>query len=388
MSRIIEIENRYSPGCYPMRDIAIVRGEGAIVWDENGERYIDCVAGFGVANIGHANPYVIKAINERADKLITCPSVFYNDKRAELMKKLDDITPENINRFFFCNSGTEAVEGALKFVRLATGKTEFIAANRGFHGRTFGALSATWAEKYRKPFMPLVPGFYHVPYNNIEAIAEKINEKTAGVIVEIVQGEGGIHLGNKDYFLSLRKICDESKLILIFDEIQTGFGRTGRMFAYQHHNVYPDILCLAKSIAGGIPMGVVCFGDKIGEIPKGAHGSTFGGNPLVCAAALAAIKYIEDFNLPEKADELGKYFIQRLKEINSKLIREVRGIGLLIGIELKKRAFEYVRKLLNHKILANPAGPTVLRLMPPLVIKKDQIDEVIEKVEKVLKEDG
>jgi len=232
MSDIIEIESRYSPGCYPMRNIAIVRGEGAIVWDENGEKYIDCVAGFGVANIGHANPYVIKAINEQADKLITCPPVFYNDKRAELMKKLDDITPENINRFFFCNSGTEAVEGALKFARLATGKTEFIATNRGFHGRTFGALSATWAEKYRKPFMPLVPGFYHVPYNNIEAIAEKINDKTAGIIVEIVQGEGGIHLGNKDYFSRLRKICDEKGLILIFDEIQTGFGRTGKMFAY------------------------------------------------------------------------------------------------------------------------------------------------------------
>ena len=386
MSEIIDTESKYSPGCYPMRDVVIVRGEGAILWDENGEEYIDCVAGFGTANVGHSNPYVIEAICEQSKKLITCPSVFYNDKRAELMKKLDEITPENLNRFFFCNSGTEAVEAALKFARLATGRTEIIATNRGFHGRTFGALSATWLEKYRKPFLPLVPDFYHVPYNNISAMEEKVSDKTAGIIVEVVQGEGGVHIGDKDYFINLRKLCDKKGVILIFDEVQTGFGRTGKMFAFQHHNVYPDVLCLAKSIAGGIPMGVVCFGERIGEIPKGVHGSTFGGNPLVCACALSAIKYIEDFNLPEKAKELGTYFINKLREIDSHIVREVRGLGLLIGIELKQKAFEYMKKLLKYGVLANPAGPTVLRFMPPLVIKKDQIDKVIEKLEIVLKE--
>ncbi len=385
MSKIIELESKYSPGCYPMRDVAIVRGEGALLWDENGERYIDCVAGFGVANIGHANPYVAKAVSEQANTLIVCPSIFYNDKRAKLMEKLDSITPENINRFFFCNSGAEAIEGAIKFARLATGKTEIIANNKGFHGRTFGALSATWAEKYRKPFMPLVPGFSHVPYNKVDAISEKINENTAAVIVEVIQGEGGINIGSTDYFVNLRKLCDEKGVILIFDEIQTGFGRTGKMFAYQHHNVFPDILCIAKSIAGGIPLGAVCFGDKIGEIQKGTHGSTFGGNPFVCAAALAAIKYIEDFELVKKSEELGSYFINKLKEIDSKIIREIRGLGLFIGIELKKRSFEYVIKLLDQKVLANPAGPTVLRLMPPLVIEKDQIDEVVEILDEVLR---
>lgn len=385
MSELMELEKKYMAGCYPMRDVVLVKGEGAFLWDEDGNRYIDGVAGFGVANIGHANPYVAEALYEQAKTLITCPAVFYNDKRAKLMAKLNEFTPDTINRYFFCSSGTEAVEGALKIARLSTGKTDIIATNRGFHGRTFGALSATWSDKYRKPFMPLVPGFSHVPYNKSDAVQESITEKTAAVIVEIVQGEGGVHLGDKEYFEDLRRICDDNDVLLIFDEVQTGFGRTGKMFALEHHGVIPDILCLAKSIAGGIPMGVVCWGDKIGELPGGVHGTTFGGNPLVCAAGLAALKYIEDNDLVNKSAETGKYFIEKLRELDLKLIREVRGIGLMIGIELRKKSFEFVRKLLEHRILATPAGATVLRFLPPLVIEKEQINEIIEKLKIVLK---
>ena len=211
-----------------------------------------------------------------------------------------------------------------------------------------------------------------------------MNDNTAAVIVEIVQGEGGVHIGDTEYFQQLRKMCDENGTLLIFDEVQTGFGRTGKMFACEHHDVYPDILCLAKSIAGGIPMGVTCWGDKVGALPGVVHGTTFGGNPLVCAAGIAALKYIEDYNLVKKSGENGKYFLESLKNIDSKLIREVRGIGLMIGIELKKKSFEFVRKLLEHRILATPGGLTVLRFLPPLVIEKEQIDEIVEKVEIVL----
>ncbi len=381
---IMETESRHSSGVYPKREIAIVRGEGARVWDAEGREYIDCVGGHGVANVGHANPYVAKAIEEQAKLLVTCPGIFYNDKRAALLEKLASIVPQGLDRAFLCNSGTEAVEGAIKFARMATGKPGIIAFMRGFHGRTLGALSATWDKEYREPFEPLVPGFTHVPYDRIEPLLEAVDENTAAVIVEIVQGEGGVRPGSQEYLVALEKLCREKDVLLIVDEIQTGFGRTGRMFACEHYDLTPDMMCVAKSMAGGLPMGAVCLGPRVQNIVKMSHGSTFGGNPLTCAAALAAIQYIEDHRLPQRAQELGEYMMGKLRAIDAKAIREVRGLGLMIGIELKERVTPYLVALMERGVLALPAGRTVLRLLPPLVIEREDLETVAGRIAEVL----
>ena len=281
-------ETNFEFPCYPKRNLALVKGKGAVVWDQDGKEYIDCIAGHGVAFTGHSNPKVLEAIKHQASTLITCPGTFYNDQRQRLIKKLTKITPPYIDQFFFCSSGAEAVEAAIKFARLASGKKEFISAFRGFHGRTLGALSATHNPKYRQDFIPLLPGFFHVPFNRFDKLAEAVNDNTAGVILEAVQGEGGIHIVDPDYIKSVEIICREKNIFLILDEVQTGLGRTGKMFAFQHFDIKPDIVCVAKSIAGGIPMGVT-MGTKDIPMCPGKHGTTFGGNPLACAAAIAAL---------------------------------------------------------------------------------------------------
>lgn len=382
----IEAEAKFTSGAYGKRDVAIVRGEGATVWDENGRSLIDCVAGVGVASVGHCHPTVVEAITRQAQTLITVPEMVYNDQRAQLLQRLAAILPGDLNRLFLCNSGTEAVEGAIKFARLSTGRTEVIATMRGFHGRSLGALSATFNKKYREPFMPLVPGFDHVPYGNIEKMAEAMAENTAAVILEIVQGEGGVRVGEPDYLQAVRRLCDERGALLIVDEVQTGYGRTGTMFACEYAGIVPDLICLGKAIAGGIPMGAIGISDKIQGIEPGVHGSTFGGNALACAAALAVLDVYEQENLAARSAELGAYFRERLQEINSPLIREVRGLGLMIGVELKIRAMDVVRGLMDRGVLSLTAGPTVLRLLPPLVISKEEIDVVVEAITAVLLE--
>jgi acetylornithine/LysW-gamma-L-lysine aminotransferase len=380
----IGIEGRYSSGVYPKRDVAIVRGLGARVWDEQGREYIDCVGGHGVAIVGHCNPAVVEAICRQASTLITCPEIFYNDARARLLEKLVSIAPEGLGRAYLCNSGTEAVEAAIKLARLSTGRPGVVAAMRGFHGRTMGALSATWEPDYREPYQPLVPGFSHVPYNKVEAMEEAVTDNTAAVLLEVVQGEGGVNLGDPQYLLGVRGICDARGALLIVDEVQTGFGRTGALFACQHAHLVPDLLCLAKGIAGGLPMGAVLFSDKVGNIKPGVHGSTFGGNPLACAAALAAIDYIVDQDLPGQAARKGKWVLQRLASIKAREIRQVRGLGLIVGIELRQRVTPYLRALMDEGVLALPAGKTVLRLLPPLVISDADLATACDAVEKVL----
>jgi len=378
----IEIESQFSSGLYTKRPIAIVRGKGARLWDSEGREYIDCVGGQGAANIGHANPQVAQAISDQAATLISCPEMFYNDRRAALEERLCRLT--GLPRVFLCNSGAEAVEAAIKFARLATGRQEIVACMRAFHGRTFGALSATWEKKYREPFEPLVPGFRHVPYNHIEALDAAIGPSTAAVILEVVQGEGGVNPGSVEFLRGAQQLCRQRGALLIIDEVQTGFGRTGRMFAFQHHNLQPDLLCLAKSIAGGVPMGAVLIGDRVGELPPQTHGSTFGGNPLACAASLAAIDFIETNHLPERAAELGEWFLGALMRLESPLIREVRGLGLMVGVELRQKVTPYLQSLMNEGVLALPAGLTVMRFLPPLVIDKEDLEIVIEKTQKVL----
>jgi acetylornithine/LysW-gamma-L-lysine aminotransferase len=255
---------------------------------------------------------------------------------------------------------------------------------RGFHGRTLGALSATWEKKYREPFEPLVPGFRHIAYNDLAALDAAVTEQTAAVILEVVQGEGGVRPGTAEFLLGAQALCRERGALLIMDEVQTGFGRTGAMFACQHHGLEPDLLCLAKSIAGGLPMGAVLMGERVGLLPPQVHGSTFGGNPLACAASLAAIDYIETYHLADRAAELGAWFLARLKQIQSPLIREVRGLGLMVGLELKQKVTPYLQALMAQGVLALPAGLTVMRFLPPLVIAQDDLARTADVVEAVL----
>jgi acetylornithine/LysW-gamma-L-lysine aminotransferase len=380
--QIIDLEAAHTSGLYPKRSLAIVRGQGARLWDADGREYIDCVGGQGAANLGHANPAVALAIAAQAQTLVSCPEMFFNDRRAELLAKLTSLT--GMPRAFLCNSGTEAIEAALKFSRLHTGRTEVVAAMRGFHGRTFGALSATWEKKYRGPFEPLVPGFSHVPYNDLDALDAAVGERTAAVILEVVQGEGGVIPGKAGYLRGAQALCRERGALLVLDEVQTGFGRTGRMFAFQHYGLEPDLLCLAKSIAGGLPMGAALIGPRLGVLPPQVHGSTFGGNPLACAASLAAIGYLEDHRLPERAAELGSWFLEQLRGIQSPLVREVRGLGLISGIELKQKVTPYLHALMARGVLALPAGLTVMRFLPPLVITRTELETVAAAVQAVL----
>ena len=382
-----EIETKYGAGVYAKQQISIVRGQGASLFDENDTEYLDCTSGHGVANLGHAHPKVAAVIAEQASTLITLFESYPNNKRAALMQKMASLVP-GLERVFFCNSGTEAVEAALKFARISTGRTEIVAAMRAFHGRTFGALSATFNKKYRQGFEPLVPGFSHVPYNKIEALEEAVTDETAAVILEAIQGEGGVYPADAEFIQAARQICDKKDTLLIIDEIQSGFGRTGKMFAFQHFDVIPDMLCCAKSLAGGVPMGAVLIGEKVGNLTPGTHGTTFGGNPLSCAAGLAALTAIEEEDLAGKAAEKGAYLMEKLRQIDSPLIREVRGMGLMVGVELKQKVAPYLKALQDHNILALNAGMTVLRFLPPLVISYEQLDRLIDTLTIVLTEDS
>jgi acetylornithine/LysW-gamma-L-lysine aminotransferase len=379
MTSLKELEATYDFNVYAKRDLVLVRGQGAKVWDSDGREYVDCIGGHGVANVGHCNEKVVAAIDAQAHKLISCSVTIYNDARARFLEKLLSITPKNLKRAFLCNSGTEAIEAAIKFARFTTKKKDFITAMRGFHGRTMGSMSATFNPEYRKDFEPIVPGFKYVPFNNFDKLKEAVGDDTAAILLEVVQGEGGIHVGSADYFRQVRKLCDEENILLILDEVQSGFCRTGRMFACNHFDLEPDILCLSKAIAGGVPMGAVVCGEKI-QPPMGKHGSTFGGNPLACAAGSAALDFMIESKLDEQARDKGEFFVGKLKQHFFANVREIRHLGLMIGIELKEKSQPYLVKLMEQGVLAMPAGATVLRFLPPLVITKDELDFVARKV--------
>ena len=381
---IIAVEQQHTSGLYPKRPVAMVRGAGVYLYDAEGRAYLDCVGGQGAANLGHCHPTVVAAVQAQAATLLSCPEIFHNDVRAAYLTALAAVLPFAA-RMFLCNSGAEAVEAGLKFARLLTGRPKIIAAKRGFHGRTFGALSATWEPKYREPFEPLVPAFAHVAYGDVAALAEAVDAQTAAVLLEPVQGEGGVRPAPAGYLAAARQICDEHGALLLVDEIQTGFGRTGRLFAIEHEGVTPDLLLLAKSIAAGLPMGAVAIHERHGPLPGGAHGSTFGGNPLLCAAALAALHVYQAEGLPQQAAEKGAWLMGRLRELQLPAVREVRGLGLLVGLELKTRVQPTLQALLERGVIALPAGPTVLRLLPPLIITYTELEQVVAAIEAVLR---
>ena len=383
MQNIIDIENKHTSGAYAKQPLVIVRGQGASLFDADDVEYLDCASGHGVANLGHAHPKIADALYKQANTLVTLFETFPNDQRAMLMEKITSLVP-GLDRVFFCNSGTEAVEASFKFARISTGRKNIVATMRAFHGRTYGSLSATFNKKYREGFEPLVPGFSHVPYNKVEALEEAVDDETAAVILEVIQGEGGVHPATEEYIQAARRICDEHGALLIIDEIQTGFGRTGAMFAIQHFGVAPDLLTCAKSLAGGVPMGAVLIGNKVQNLTPGVHGSTFGGNPLSCAAANVALEVMKEEDLPRQALVKGAYLMDKLRKIDSPNIREVRGKGLMVGIEMKQKVTPILKTLQDKKIIALNAGMTVLRLLPPLVITYQQIDHLVDVLTEVL----
>jgi acetylornithine/LysW-gamma-L-lysine aminotransferase len=379
----LALEEAHTSGAYLKRDLQIVRGEGAILYDADGNRYIDCVGGQGAANLGHCHPAVLAALRAQMETLISCPEFFYNPVRARYQAELCHAS--NMPRVFLCNSGAEAIEGALKIARLVTGRTGIVATMRGFHGRTMGALSTTWEKNYREPFEPLIAGVRHVPYNNVERLAEALDESVAAVILEPVQGEGGVHPAADRYLAAVRDLCHANGSLLILDEIQTGFGRTGYLFAHHRDGVQPDMMCLAKSIAGGVPMGAVLMGERVGSLPPASHGSTFGGNPLACAAALAVLDVLENTDLITRTRELGDTVIAYLREhLPTSAVREVRGRGLMIGVELRTKVAGILKALQGRGVLALPAGATVLRLLPPLVIEEADLWRAVHAIEEVL----
>lgn len=380
----MRVEDQYLPELYFKRPVVAVRGRGAIVWDADGREYIDCMAGFGVAILGHCHPRVVQAIAEQASKLITCHGSLYNDARAEFLEKLVKVAPSGLEKAVFVNTGAEAVECAIKMARKYTGKRGVIAAVGGFHGKTMGALSATWNKKYREPFEPLLPGFKHVPYGRAEEVEQAIDEETAAVIVEPIQGEAGVKIPPSDYLVRLREVCDEKGVLLILDEIQTGLGRTGKMFACQHWGVSPDIMCLAKGIAGGVPMGVVLAKAEVADSLKtGEHTSTFAGNALACAAASATLDMLIEEKLPERAWRLGEKALAKLREIAEqyRVVREARGLGLMMAIELRFDAYNVLMSCLDKGLLVAESGRTILRMLPPLTIPEDLLSRAISIIE-------
>jgi len=384
---IMKLEEKLMANVYAKRPIVITRGKGALVWDINGKEYIDCTGSYGVCIVGHSHPKVVEAVRRQAETLISCHASFYNDARSKLLQKITQIAPKGLNKIFLANSGAEAVECAIKLARKFSGKPEIIAMMSAFHGKTMGALSATWDRKYREPFKPLVPEFKHVPPDDLEKVREAITEKTAAILVEPIRGEGGVRVPPDDFLPGLREICDETGVLLIFDEVQTGFGRTGKIFACEHWNVVPDILCLAKSVAGGLPLGITIAKENVmSSLKVGEHSTTFSGSPIVCAAACAAIDVLVEEKLPERADTLGRYFKKKLDGLQArhKIVREVRGRGLMIGMELRFDVLNIILKCMDRGVLVLDAGRNILRFLPPLVIEREHIDKVIDVLDTVM----
>jgi acetylornithine/LysW-gamma-L-lysine aminotransferase len=387
---IINFENRLMANVFAKRPVVITRGKGALVWDINGKEYVDCMGSYGVALLGHSHPKVVEAVCKQAETLISCHASLYNNKRTEFLQKLMSITPRGLNKAFLSNSGAESVECAIKLARKYTGKPEIIAVMGGYHGKTMGALSATWDKKYREPFQPLVPEFKHFPPDNLEKLTEAVTDKTAAVLLEPIRGEGGVRVPPDDFLPGVRELCDEKDVLLILDEVQTSFGRTGKLFGCEHWGVTPDVMCLAKPFAGGLPIGITVAKEPVMSAFKvGEHSSTFSGSPLVCAAACAAIDALVKEKLAGRAANLGGYFKAKLEELQAryKIVKEVRGLGLMLGMELRYDVHNIILKTMERGVLILDAGRNVLRFLPPLVIEKEQIDKTISVLNEVIGEE-
>ncbi|MGN6628925.1 MAG: aspartate aminotransferase family protein [Candidatus Nitrosocosmicus sp.] len=386
-------EEYYVGNIYQRFPVDIEKGKGCFLWDNNGREYIDCMGGYGVALVGHCNNRVVEAIKKQAEMLLTCHMSLYNDCRLQFLDKLFSITPRNLNKVFFSNSGAESVEAAIKFSRKYTNKTGIAALNGAYHGKTFGALSVTYNEKYRKSFLPLLNGVHFFSYNDIEKLEEMIcdaKNNIGTIIAEPIQGETGIIIPPLNFLKKLRDLCNKHNLVLIFDEIQSGLGRTGKMWAAQHWDVEPDIMCLAKGLAGGVPMGITLLRSEIIDCIKvGEHSSTFAGNPLACAAGSATIESIIEDKLVENSEKIGKEFkegLMNLKE-NHKIIREIRGLGMMLGVEMKFDIKDILFDGIKNGILLLYSGKNIIRLLPPLVMEEDVVKKALNLIDKLISQE-
>ena len=384
---MITNEDSFLINLYQRFPVTVERAQGATIWDTDGKEYIDCMGGYGVAIIGHCNKDVINAITLQMNKLMVCHMSTYNDSRLQFLSKLNSIAPENLSRIFFSNSGAESIEAALKFSRKFSQKGGIISMYGGYHGKTFGALSVTYNSKYRKSFNPLLEGIKFVPFGDISSLIDAIDESIGTVILEPIQGESGIIMPPDGYVKAVREICTERKLVLIFDEIQTGLGRTGKMWAGQNWTTAPDIMCIAKGIASGIPTGVTFVKDEIAKCMNlGEHSSTFAGNPITCSAGSATIDTIIKENLVTKASDTGTYFKKNLIELKEKhpIIRDVRGMGMMLALESRFDIRDILMDGIRNGLLMLYSGRTIIRLLPPLVMKKEQVSRAIEIMDKIL----
>lgn len=381
---IQELETDRQLPLYAKRDIALVRGEGSYLFDSEGNRYLDAMSNYGVAALGHADPVFAAAMADQLAKLTTCHQSFYNDVRAAALAAIGQIAPDGLTRYFMSNSGAEAIEAGLKFAMMTTGRHNIVALRRAYHGRTLGALSATFDPKYRKPFEPLPLPVTHVAFNDYEALVAQVNEETAAIILEPVQGEAGIFPADDDYLRAVRELATANGALLIADEVQTGF-RTGTPFAITHAGVSPDILCTAKAIGNGFPIGVTMVTEAVSEkTVGGAHGTTFGGNPLACRAVVTTLQEMQNRDLYNRSAVLGTKLMDGIESIGSPKIRQVRGRGFMIGVEMKERITPTLRALQENGVLALPASPVVFRLLPPLVWEEEHVDEFLGVLAKVL----
>ncbi|WNY27415.1 aspartate aminotransferase family protein [Methanolapillus ohkumae] len=380
---VVEKDAKYVMQTYGRKPLLFVDGQGSTLIDVYGKHYIDCVSGIAVNATGYKNQRLVNAIKEQAEKLIHISNYYYNEPQANLAEKIIQIT--GMSRVFFCNSGAEANDGALKLAKLHTKKDNFISTLHAFHGRTIGSLGTTANQKYRDPFVPMVKPATFVEYGDASAIEKAIDKTIAGVILEPIQGEGGVHIPQNEYFKEVREICDKKDILMIVDEVQTGFGRTGKWFCKDHYGVQPDILTMSKAIAGGIPMGAFAAREGL-TFGKGEHGTTFGGSPLASAASLAVIETIEEDNLLENATQMGKYFMDKLSQMKRDDVSSVRGKGLMIGVEMNHECSYFMDEGLKKGVLLNVISGNVLRLIPPLNITKEEIDQVVSVIESIPKQ--
>lgn len=387
---IIDLENKYLANTYSKLPLVAMKGKGSLLWDTQGNEYIDCASGYGVALVGHCNPKVIEAIKSQSEQLLTCHCSIYNEVRANFLNKLIDIAPNSLNRAFLSNSGAESVEAAIKIARKHTGRPGIIAMTGSYHGKTLGSLSVTWTPRYRKPFEPLLPEVTFVPFGDSEKAREAVSNNTAAIIVEPVQGETGVKPVPDGFLKEMQEICEKNGSLLIFDEIQTGFGRTGKMWASEHWGIEPDIMCASKAIAGGLPMGAtLARNDVMESMSIGDLSTTFGGNPLSCAAALAVINYILDENLIERAEINGAFFKNGLEHLAKKynVVREARGLGLMLALEMRFDIRNILLESLKEKILLLYSGRNILRFLPSLVIDQSQIQKVLNVLDMLLEKE-
>ena len=376
-----KIDQRHYLPTFKRFPIAFEKGKGSRLWDIEGKEYIDMLAGIAVNSVGHCHPKVVAAIQKQAAALIHISNFFVSPAQVALSQKLTSLS--GLDHVFFGNSGAEAMEGSIKIARKYASKHgrggTVISMHNSFHGRTLATI-ATGQEKYQRGFGPMPTGFISVPFNDFDAIKETITNEVAAIIIELVQGEGGINLVHQDYLIALRHLCNEQNIVLIFDEIQSGVGRTGKWFAKDHYEVQPDIMALAKGLGGGVPIGAFLCSDKVGQaVDYGDHGTTFGGNPLACAASLATLEVIEDENLCQSALTNGQWFMRELESLQESfsVIKEVRGLGMMIGVELAKPAAPLVKSLLEKGVIANATAENVLRFVPPLNIERKDLEEVL-----------